>query len=43
MDEIETVVAAVPSVVAQLRRLSPYWGEQGPVQDPQKAFATAYA
>jgi cysteine desulfurase len=42
-DEIETVVAAVPSEVAQLRRLSPDWGEQGPVQDPQKAFATTYA
>jgi cysteine sulfinate desulfinase/cysteine desulfurase-like protein len=42
-DEIETVVGALPSVVAQLRRLSPYWGEQGPVQDPQKAFAPAYA
>jgi len=42
-EEIERVIAAVPPIVAQLRRLSPYWGEQGPVTDPAAAFAPAYA
>jgi cysteine desulfurase len=26
-----------------LRKLSPYWGENGPVTDPERAFAPAYA
>ncbi len=43
MEEVERVIAAVPPIVAQLRKLSPYWGENGPVEDPQKAFAPAYA
>ena len=43
MDEIERVIAAVPPIVAQLRKLSPYWGEDGPVHEPEKAFAPAYA
>jgi len=42
-DEIERVIAAVPPIIAQLRRLSPYWGEGGPVEEPEKAFAPAYA
>jgi len=42
-DEIDRVIAAVPPIVAQLRKLSPYWGEHGPVEDPEKAFAPAYA
>ena len=42
-DEIERVIAAVPPIIAQLRRLSPYWGENGPVEEPEKAFAPAYA
>jgi cysteine desulfurase len=42
-DEIERVIAAVPPIVAQLRKLSPYWGENGPVEEPEKAFAPAYA
>jgi cysteine desulfurase len=25
-----------------LRRLSPYWGEDGPVTEPEKAFAPVY-
>lgn len=29
-EEIERVIAAVPPVIAQLRKLSPYWGENGP-------------
>jgi cysteine desulfurase len=43
MDEIEKVIEAVPPIVAQLRKLSPYWDGDGPVADPQKAFAPAYA
>ena len=43
MDEIERVIAAVPPIIAQLRKLSPYWGENGPVEEPEKAFAPAYA
>jgi cysteine desulfurase len=43
LEEVETVIRAVPPIVAQLRRLSPYWGEDGPVADPEQAFAPAYA
>ncbi len=41
--EIDRVIAAVPPIIARLRKLSPYWGEDGPVTDPEKAFAPAYA
>ena len=41
--EIDRVIAAVPPIVAELRRLSPYWGENGPVTEPEKAFAPVYA
>jgi cysteine desulfurase len=41
--EIDRVIAAVPPVIAQLRKLSPYWGQNGPVEDPEKAFAPSYA
>ncbi|WP_295383924.1 cysteine desulfurase NifS [uncultured Thiodictyon sp.] len=43
MEEVETVIRAVPPIVAQLRKLSPYWGENGPITDPELAFAPAYA
>ena len=43
MDEVEKVIEAVPPIVAQLRKLSPYWQGDGPVADPEKAFAPAYA
>ncbi len=43
MQEVERVIEAVPPIVAQLRKLSPYWGENGPLQEPEKAFAPAYA
>ena len=42
-EEIERVIAAVPPIIAQLRKLSPYWGEDGPVADPAAAFAPAYS
>lgn len=43
MEEVERTIAAVPPIVAQLRKLSPYWGVDGPIEDPTKAFAPAYA
>ena len=43
MDEVDQVSRAVPPSVAQLRKLSPYWGENGPVTDPERAFVPAYA
>lgn len=43
MEEVERVIEAVPPIVAQLRKLSPYWGEKGPVEEPEKAFAPTYA
>ena len=43
MEEIERVIAAVPPIVAQLRKLSPYWDDQGPVDVPEKTFAPRYS
>ncbi|WP_287603107.1 cysteine desulfurase NifS [Thiothrix sp.] len=45
MPEIEKVIAAVPPIIAQLRKLSPYWDAANnvPVEEPEKAFAPAYA
>ncbi len=40
--EVDRVISAVPPIVAELRRLSPYWGEDGPVTEPEKAFAPVY-
>ena len=42
MEEIERVIAAVPPIVAQLRKFSPYWGEGGPIEEPEKRFAPTY-
>ncbi len=42
-EEIERVIEAVPPIVAQLRKLSPYWGVDGPVENPEEAFAPVYA
>lgn len=43
MEEIERVIEAVPPIVAQLRKLSPYWSDNGPVENPEQAFAPVYA
>lgn len=43
LEEVEKVIEAVPPIVAQLRKLSPYWGENGPVENPEQAFAPVYA
>lgn len=42
-EEIDRVIEAVPPIVAKLRKLSPYWGENGPVDEPEKSFAPVYA
>jgi cysteine desulfurase len=42
-EEVDRVAEAIPPIVAQLRKLSHYWGENGPVEDPEKAFAPTYA
>ncbi|MEY3219568.1 MAG: hypothetical protein RIT27_925 [Pseudomonadota bacterium] len=39
MEEIESIIQAIPPIVAQLRKLSPYWKENAPVQ----TFTPAYA
>jgi cysteine desulfurase len=43
MEEVERVIEAVPPIVEQLRKLSPYWANGGPVEEPEKAFAPTYA
>lgn len=42
-DEVDYVIEAVPKIIAQLRKLSPYWNDKGPVESPESAFAPAYA
>ncbi len=43
MEDVERVIAAVPPVMEKLRKLSPYWSGNGPVAEPEKAFAPTYA
>jgi cysteine desulfurase len=43
MDEVERVASVVPGIVAHLRSLSPYWGEDGPVLETGQAFAPKFA
>jgi cysteine desulfurase len=43
MAEVERVIAAIPPIVAQLRKLSPYWKGDGPVVDESQAFAPSYS
>lgn len=40
--EVDWVIAQTPPIIAQLRRLSPYWGVNGPI-DAEKAFSPVYA
>ncbi|SMF28725.1 cysteine desulfurase [Alteromonadaceae bacterium Bs31] len=42
-EEIDKVIEAVPPIVAKLRKLSPYWEGDGPVEEPEKSFAPVYA
>ena len=41
-EEVERVIAAVPPIVAQLRKLSPYWNGDGPAQEAGKEFTPVY-
>ncbi|VAX10069.1 Cysteine desulfurase =_ NifS [hydrothermal vent metagenome] len=43
MEEVERVIEAIPAIMEKLRKLSPYWGNNGPVDEPEKAFAPTYA
>ncbi len=42
-EEIERVIEAVPPIVERLRKLSPYWGDGKPLENPEQAFAPTYA
>ena len=42
-EEVDRVIAAVPPIIAQLRKLSPYWSVDGPVDNPEQAFQPEYA
>ncbi len=42
-EEVDRVIAAVPPIIEQLRKLSPYWGEKGPAANPEASFAPTYA
>jgi cysteine desulfurase len=42
-EEVDRVIAAVPPIIAQLRKLSPYWSDSGPAAKPEEAFAPTYA
>ena len=41
--EVDRVIAVVPEIIAQLRKLSPYWEGDAPKAEPEKAFAPTYA
>ena len=42
-EEVDRVIAAVPPIIAQLRKLSPYWSGEGSVANPEQAFQPEYA
>jgi cysteine desulfurase len=42
-EEVDRVIAAVPPIIAQLRKLSPYWSGDAPVKVTGGAFQPAYA
>ena len=42
-EEVDRVIAAVPPVIAKLRKLSPYWSGDGPAANPEQAFQPEYA
>ena len=43
MKEVDEVLKVMPGIVATLRKLSPYWSGDGPVANPEQAFAPTYA
>lgn len=40
--EIDQVIEAIPTIVAKLRKLSPYWSGNGPIENPDAAFNPNY-
>jgi cysteine desulfurase len=40
--EVDRVIACVPTIIAQLRKLSPYWSGSAPVSNPEQAFQPEY-
>ena len=42
-EEVDRVIEAVPPIIAQLRKLSPYWSDKGPASSPEQAFTPTYA
>lgn len=42
-DDVTRVIEAIPPIIATLRKLSPYWSDNGPVVEPEKAFVPVYA
>ncbi len=43
MAEVDEVLKVMPGIVATLRKLSPYWSGDGPVANPEQAFAPTYS
>ena len=43
MAEVDAVLEVMPNIVATLRKLSPYWDGNGPVANPEQAFAPTYS
>lgn len=43
MAEVDAVLEVMPNIVKTLRKLSPYWDGDGPVANPEQAFAPTYA
>lgn len=42
MADVDHVVHVMPGIVEKLRKLSPYWTDAGPVEEPEKAFQPTY-
>ena len=42
-EEVDRVIGAVPPIIAQLRKLSPYWSGEAPLANPEQAFQPEYA
>lgn len=42
-EEVERVIDTVPPIIAQLRKLSPYWSGDAPLANPEQAFQPEYA
>ncbi|WP_028240765.1 cysteine desulfurase NifS [Stutzerimonas azotifigens] len=42
-EQIDYVIREVPPIIAQLRKLSPYWSGNGPAEEAGQSFAPVYA